>query len=140
MTMPELTLAKAKQSLEQKTKTFRASDFLTTEEVEKVKKSNARGKKRKYNEVDAYIAEIISRFGYETYIAWKKGEIDEDTMMKYVLAERTRDIQKTIALESIIIAVVAGANNPTKNGHAPKSLKLAINMLKKEQEKAKGDI
>ena len=60
-------------------------------------------------------------------------------MIRYVEAERAREISKNLALETIIIASIAGSNHPTKNGHPPKSLKTAINVLKKEQEKAKGD-
>ena len=141
MTAPEMTLKEVQKALQekQKAKTFRASDFLTQEQVEEVHKSNIKGKKRSYNVIDAYIAEIIARFGYDTYVAWKNGDIDEQTMIRYVEAERAREISKNLALETIIIASIAGSNHPTKNGHPPKSLKTAINVLKKEQEKAKGD-
>ena len=141
MTAPEMTLNGVQKALQekQKAKTFRASDFLTQEQVEEVHKSNIKGKKRSYNVIDAYIAEIIARFGYDTYVAWKNGNIDEQTMIRYVEAERAREISKNLALETIIIASIAGSNHPTKNGHPPKSLKTAINVLKKEQEKAKGD-
>lgn len=140
MTVPEITLNKAKEVLEQKkTKTFRASDFLTQEQVEEVHKSNIKGKKRSYNVVDAYVAEILARFGYDTYMAWKNGDISEKSMLAYVQAERAREIRSTLALESIIVASVAGSNHPTRHGSAPKSLKMAIDILKKEQTKAKGD-
>lgn len=140
MTVPEITLNKAKEVLEQKkTKTFRASDFLTQEQVEEVHKSNIKGKKRSYNVVDAYVAEILARFGYDTYIAWKNGDISEKNMLAYMQAERAREIRSTLALESIIVASVAGSNHPTRHGSAPKSLKMAIDILKKEQNKAKGD-
>lgn len=140
MTVPELTLNEARKTLEtKKVKTFRASDFLTQEQVEEVHKTNAKGKKTRYNVVDAYIAEIIARFGYDTYVAWKNGDIEEETMLKYIEAERAREIQSSIALKSIIVASIAGANNATKTGSAPKSLKMAIDILKKEQQRAKGD-
>ena len=140
MTVPEITLNKAKEVLEQKkTKTFRASDFLTQEQVEEVHKSNIKGKKRSYNVVDAYIAEILARFGYDTYMAWKNGDISEKNMVAYIQAERAREIRSTLALESIIVASVAGSNHPTEHGTTPKSLKMAIDILKKEQNKAKGD-
>lgn len=139
MTVPELTLAKAKESLEHKTKTFRASDFLTTEEISEVKKSNIKGKQRKFNEVDAYIAEIIARFGYDTYVAWKQGEIDEDNMLKYIQAERARETAQGLALKALLVASLAGAQQPTKSGHQSKSMKMAIKILDKEQQRAKGD-
>ena len=88
MTVPELTLNKVKK---EKVRNFRASDFLTQEQIEEVKESNLRGKKTtSFNEVDSYIAEIIARFGYDTYVAWKFGEIDEKSMMKYIEAELMR--------------------------------------------------
>ena len=137
MTAPELTLNKVKNNA--KVRNFRASDFLTDEEVEEVHKSNIQGRKNKsYDVIDAYIAEIIARFGYDTYVAWKFGEISEMQMMKYIKAERAREVQSRIMLENIIVASVAGANNPTKGGHIPKSLKTAIKMLKSEQKLANG--
>lgn len=137
---PEITLQEIQQSLkDKKVKTFRASDFLTKEQVEEVKQSNIKGKKRGYNVIDAYVAEILARFGYDTYVAWKNGDIDEMSMLRFIQAERAREIQKNLALESIIIASTAGANQPTKHGNTPKSLKMAIDILKKEQNKAKGD-
>lgn len=137
MTKPDLTLKKAQETA--KVKSFRASDFLTDEQLAEVKESNIKGKKtNSFNEIDAYIAEIIARFGYETYVAWKFGEIDEKSMVKYIEAERAREAKNRLRLENIIVASVAGANQPTKSGHAPKSLKTAIKMLKSEEKLAKG--
>lgn len=118
----------------------RASDFLNKEQLDEIKKANIKGKKSsKFNQVDAYIAEIIARFGYDTYLAWKKGEIDEKLMVKYILAERTREARARYTLESVIIGAMSGANNPDKYGHAPKSLKTAIEILKSERKCAEGN-
>lgn len=136
MTAPELTLNKVKNDA--KVRNFRASDFLTKEEIDEVHESNIKGKKHSYNVIDAYIAEIIARFGYEAYVAWKFGEIGEEQMAKYIEAERAREVRNRLSIESIILASVAGANNPTKTGHMPKSLKSAIKMLKNEEKLAKG--
>ena len=137
MTMPEITLKQAQEIA--KVKTFRASDFLTQEQQEEVKESNIRGKKNSsFDEVDAYIAEIIARFGYDTYIAWKYGEIDEKHMVKYIEAERARETRNRLKLEHILVAAISGANNPTKGGHTPKGLKMAMKMLKSEEKLAKG--
>lgn len=137
MTAPELTLNSVKETA--KVKTFRASDFLTDEELEEVHHSNIQGKKRsKFDRIDAYIAEIIARFGYDTYKAWKFGDINELDMAKYIEAERAREARSRLVLESIIVAAVAGANHPTKGGHTPKSLNTAIKMIKKEQKLAEG--
>lgn len=136
MTVPELTLNKVKK---EKVRNFRASDFLTQEQIDEVKESNLRGKKTtSFDEVDSYIAEIIARFGYDTYVAWKFGEIDEKSMMKYIEAERVREARNRLRLEHIIVASVSGANRPNKTGHMPKSLKMAIKMLKSEEKLAKG--
>lgn len=137
MTKPDLTLKKAQETA--RVKSSRASDFLTDEQLAEVKESNIKGKKNNaFNEIDAYIAEIIARFGYETYVAWKFGEIDEKSMVKYIEAERVREAKNRLRLENIIVASVAGANQPTKSGHAPKSLRTAIKMLKSEEKLAKG--
>lgn len=137
MTKPELSLDIVKQTA--KVKVSRASDFLTDEQIEEVHKSNRKGAKiAKYSEVDAYIAEIIARFGYDTYIAWKYGDISEENMLHYIQAERAREARNRLMIENIIVASVAGANQPTKSGNAPKSLKTAIKMLKTEQKLAEG--
>ena len=139
MTTPELTLEKVKETA--KVKNFRASDFLTNEEINEVKESNIKGKKTataSFDAVDAYIAEILGRFGYDTYIAWKYGEISENNMIKYIEAERARDAKNRLRLEQIIVASVSGANHHNKSGHAPKSLRMAIKMLKNEEKIVKG--
>lgn len=137
MTAPDLTLAKAKETVG--VREHRVSDFLTREEVEEVRQTNAKGKKEEgFDVVDAYIAEMIARFGYDTYMAWKAGDISEEQMLKYIQAERVREIASSLPLKSLILAVGAGANQPTKSGHAPKSLKTAVEILKKEQNRAKG--
>lgn len=137
MTAPELTLNEIKKTA--RVKSFRASDFLTDEQIGEVHESNIKGKKNtSFNVIDAYIAEIIARFGYDTFVAWKFGEIGEEQMMKYIQAERAREAQNRVIIESVIVASVAGANNPTKGGHMPKSLKSAIKMIKSEEKLAKG--
>lgn len=137
MTAPEISLNKAKKIATTK-RNFRASDFLTEDEQKEVRKNNAKGKEVPFNPVDAYVAEILARFGYDAYMAWKAGDISNDKMQKFILAERARDSQRLFPLENIIIASVAGANNPTKGGHTPKSLQMAIKILKQEQERANG--
>lgn len=137
MTQEDLTLKNVREKITEKN--FRASDFLTTEQQEEVRKTNAKGRKKKFDEVDSYIAEIIARFGYDAYVAWKDGNISEETMVRLIEAERAREAYKNLALEAIIVSGLAGAQQPTKNGHAPKSLRTAIKILTQEQNKAKGD-
>lgn len=137
MTEPELKLENVKETA--KVKVSRASDFLTDEQIEEVRKANAKGAKSdKFTSVDAYIAEILARFGYDTYVAWKFGEISEQNMFHFIQAERAREAQNRLIIENIIVASVAGANNPTKSGHAPKTLKTALKMIKTEQRIAEG--
>lgn len=138
MKEPEkISLEKAKE-LAGKKRNFRASDFLTEDEQKEVRKNNAKGKEALFNPIDAYVAEILARFGYDAYMAWKAGDISNDKMQRFILAERARDSQRLFPLENIIIASVAGANNPTRGGHTPKSLQMAIKILKQEQERANG--
>lgn len=135
MMTPELTLDNVKA----KVREYRASDFLSDKQQEEVKKSNIKGKESaSFNNIDAYIGEIIARFGYGAYEAWKNGDIDENAMARYIMAERAREARNRLRLENIIVASVYGANHPTKQGHAPKSLKTAIKMLKSEEKLAKG--
>ena len=132
MTAPELTLKKIQERT--KIREVRVSDFLTTEQKAEVihKRATAKSKKsRKYDAVDAYVAEIIARFGFETYKAWLCGEIDEDKMARLIYAERAREKRLLLPIETLIVAANAGANNPTKHG-APKSLKMATREVKAE--------
>lgn len=137
MATSDLTLEKATKLA--KKHDFRMSDFLSEDEVAEVRKTNAKGSpKPKFDEIDAYVAEIMARFGYHAYMAWKAGDISEELMARMLLAERSREVRTRFPLENLIVAAVAGANNPTKGGKTPKSLKMAIKILKSEEEKAKG--
>lgn len=137
MTTPEITLEKARESITERK--HRVSDFLTAKEIEEVHESNQRGKKAPaFDNVDSYIAEIIARFGFETYMAWKEGEIEEGQMIKYILAERAREARNRLVIERIIVSSLAGANHPGKGGKIPKTLKTAFKLLKEEEKKMKG--
>lgn len=136
--MPDLTLQNVTKKITQ-VREAKASDFLTDDEIAEIHESNIKGKKSLgFDEIDAYVAEIIARFGYDTYVAWKNGDISEERMVKLVQAERVRDVKNRLALESIIVGSVAGANNPV-HGHAPKSLKAAFNIIKSERKFAEGN-
>lgn len=141
MTAPELTLKNVKESAKVTTQVHRVSDFLSNEQKIKLKlaqESRSAAKRRGFDEIDALSGEILGRFGYDTWMAWQNGQIRADKMLKMVLAERARAKRELLGLESIILASVAGANNPTKGGRVPKSLKNAIKILKSEQNQAKG--
>ena len=143
MTAPELTLQQVKKSEKVTTRTVRVSDFLSNEkriELRMAQEARSAEKRRGFDEIDAYSAEILGRFGYHAWLAWQTGQIKGEKMAKMVLAERARAKRELLGVETMILAVGAGANNPTKAGHAPKSLRNAIKILKDEQKQAKGVI
>jgi len=141
MTTPELTLQSVKNSVKPTETVHRVSDFLSKEqkvELSKAHEEHAALKTRGFDEIDAYSAEILGRFGFEAWQAWQCGQIKAEKMAKMVLAERARAKRELLGLEGLILAAVSGANRPTKRGHAPKSLKNAIKIFKSEQKQAKG--
>lgn len=141
MTAPELTLQNIKKSAEQTVNVVRVSDFLSDKkkkELRLAQEARYIRKRRRYDDVDAYSAEILARFGYDAWQAWNAKLLKPEKMLRFVLAERARDKQKLLGLESLIVSALAGANNPTKGGHPPKSLKNAIRILKREEALAKG--
>lgn len=141
MTTPELTLEKVKENAKSITRVHRVSDFLSNEEKVELKlaqEARSASKKRGFDDVDALSGEILGRFGYDAWQAWQNGQIRADKMLKMVLAERARTKRELLGIEMMILAVGAGANNPTKAGHPPKSLKNAVKILKSEQNQARG--
>lgn len=143
MTAPELTLNEVKKSEKVTTRTVRVSDFLSNEkkiELRMAQEAREAQRKRGFDEIDAYSAEILGRFGYDAWQAWQTGQIKGEKMVRMVLAERARAKRELLGVETMILAVGAGANNPTKAGHPPKSLRNAIKILKDEQKQAKGVI
>lgn len=142
MTTPELTLNEVKKSAKVTERVVRVSDFLSYQQKREIAEARERkaleGGERGFDDIDAYSAEILSRFGYEAWQAWQCGQIKAEKMARMVLAERARGKRELLGLEALIVASVAGANNPTKTGHAPKSLKNAVKIFKSEQKQAKG--
>ena len=141
MRAPELTLNKIKGQIRPKNRVVQVSDFLSNEEKMRIKlarQAKSAQKVRGFDEIDAYSAEVLARFGHDTWLAWKSGEISTVQMNKYVRAERARSKRALIGLECIILQAMAGANNPDKNGHTPKSLKDAQKVLKNESKAAQG--
>lgn len=143
MTAHDLTLKSVKKTAKSKDIVYRVSDFLSKEkrlELKMAQEQKSARKHRRFDEIDAFSAEILARFGFEAWQAWQAGQIKNDKMAKMVLAERARAKRELLGLESLILAVNAGANNPTKNGRTPKGLRNAIKILKSEQKQAKGVI
>lgn len=143
MTAPDLTLNNVKKKAQSITRVHRVSDFLSNEQKIQLKLAHEErtvAKTRGFDAIDALSGEILGRFGYHAWMAWQNGQIRADKMLKMVLAERARTKRELLGLEGIIMATGAGANNPTKGGHMPKSLKNAIKIFQSEQKQAKGVI
>lgn len=136
----ELTLAKVKESPKIGEHVVRASDFLTEEQIEELHRVNREGKKveRTFDEVDAFAAEILARFGWETYKAWQKGEFSHEKALRFIAAERARTTAEGLPVQITILNAMAGANHPTKHKSAPKTLKQGVRFIKEQQQQAKG--
>lgn len=144
----ETTLQTARETLKDKEQVFRASDFLPARKIKELHEVNARGRKvvRPYDEIDAFAAEVLARFGWQTYRAWKTEKRDKrgqiimttDQLFKYIAAERARTTAESLPLQYTVVGAMAGANRPTKHKNAPKTLKNTIKFLKEQQKKAKG--
>ena len=140
MAAEKTTLKSIKSSPKMAEQHYRPSDFLSQSDIDELHEANARGGKisKPYDEIDAFEAEILARFGWQTYQAYLSGEADIEQLAKYIAAERARDAQNRYNLECIIVSSVAGANRPRKHGGAPQSLKKAIDIVKAEYKRAKG--
>lgn len=122
-----------KEALPEAENLVRLSDFLSDQEKEELQASNLRGKaeQKPYDDVDAFEAEMLARFGFKAYKAWLNGEFDEAQMARMIAAERDREKQLLAPILAMVLTANAGANNGDKNGHAPKSLRIAQDILSK---------
>lgn len=116
----------------------RLSDLVTKEEKAKLKPAKPK-KKRPYDDIDAFVAEIIARFGYEVYQKWNLGEIETKALQRWVLAERARDRAQFIPLEGVIAHMVGACIRRTKKEKAPKGPKEAQKIISLEIKAAKGE-
>lgn len=119
---------------------FRVSDFLSEDEQHELRAANLKGKKknRAFDEVDAFEAELLARFGWQAYQAWLCGEFEMATAARFIAAERAREVGQRIPLMALINSAVMGANHADSNGHAPKSLRHAQKILKEQIQQTKG--
>lgn len=140
MKTPELTLKEIKKSPKLNEKVARVSDFVSSEDLDKLHRSNVIGKQNKldFDDIDAYEAEIIGRFGYEVYKDWENGVITTNRMSKWLMAERNRETNQTIGLKAIIANGFSGCANHDKNGKPPKTSKNIQKLLKEEIKRLKG--
>lgn len=142
MNKPPLTLNDIRKSEKIAPKNVGVAQFLSKEDLRELKRNNAtrkRRKKRAFDDVDALIAEIIARFGYDTYKAWDNDEIDDAKMNRWLLAERARDRAQFIPLEGVIAHMVGACIRRHKKERAPKGPKEAQKIIAQEIKAAKGE-
>lgn len=147
MTTPELTLENIRKSprLDGPQKvTYRVSDFRTKEQLDAQRKLRTQHKKqkearRKFDAVDAKVAEIIARFGYEVYEKWDSEEIDDEKMERLLAAERAREKAYILPLEGIVACLVRDCIKRSKKEQQPKGPKSAAKILNSEIRIAKGE-
>ncbi len=138
---PQISLRNIKQSPKMG-ETFGVSDFLTKEEQDKLAQVNAQGKRgqKQFDEIDAYGAEIIARFGYEVYEKWNSAEIEREKVAKWVAAERARERSHWIPLESIVINMVGACVRRQKGESAPKGPKIAQKIVRGDLKAMRGEV
>lgn len=137
---PDLTLDTVKKSVKPTGgQVYRASDFMTTEEREELVQNTYFAKsEKKFDAIDALVAEILARFGWRAYKAWQDGELGTDRVVRLLAAERARDRATRLNLEAIVMAMVGACVRREKGQPAPKGVKLAQKIYSEEVQIAKG--
>lgn len=139
MKAPEKTLNNIKKTLTDGRDEYRVSDFVSREEVEQLHKNNLKRAKTKenYDPIDAMEAEIVARFGYEVYKDWQSGELDNTRVVRWILAERARDAQGRVMIESVIANGFSACYQTKKGG---RSANRGISkIIKRELKTVKGE-
>ena len=141
MKQDDLTLKNINKKLdEKKVKSFRPADFLSENERVELKKANQKkDKKKKFNDVDFFVMQIITYFGYDVYLAWKNNDIETEQVMRWIFAKNALDSARDAENGALYLMGVAGANNGAgkKGNQVPKSLKQAQKILSKMSERGK---
>lgn len=143
MTAHGLTLKKVQESSKLKSGgVFHASDFLSEDEKREIAVSRAikTKPKRRYNAVDAFVAEMTARFGYEFYKEWAEGKIPTEKVNRLIAAERARERSNFLGLEAIVITAVSSCVRREKGQPKPKGMKIAQDIFRSEEKKAKGEL
>lgn len=135
----ELTLEAVKKSQKAApVHVSRLSDFVSSEKVEELHANNVKGtaKAKRFDAVDSYVAEIMARFGYEAYQAWKMGIIPDYRMRRLIWAERAREAAYLNNIEAVItLTGIAGATS--KKSKEP--INRAIQQIKNNEKVMKGE-
>lgn len=142
MSKPPLTLNEIRKSEKFAPKKVGVAELLSKQDRQELRRRNLarKHKKRaKFDKVDAYMAEIIARFGYETYKAWNKDEIDDAKMARLIEAERARERASWLPLESLLVAVMRGGIPTYKPKRIPSIAKEVGKIIKDELRRARGE-
>lgn len=131
------TLEEIKKSPKLNKRDFGVSDFLTTGEVEELHTAAATSHKKQplFDPIDAFVAEIVARFGYDVYLKWSAGKIDHDWLTRMLNAERARDKQQLLSLEGIIYAMVSASMSKKPQ----KAVRQARDLMKRDIKIANGE-
>lgn len=114
-------------------RSYRLSDFVSSDEMAELEAANILGKPRKsvdFDVIDAVVGEVIARFGWDTYKAWLSGEIEHNKMMRLLEAERCREKGMFLGLESALIAAISSC------AQGKKGLRVAQKIVKRQQKEA----
>lgn len=115
---------------------FRTSDFISKEEKKELKRSNSKGKAKKFSIVEAFEAEVIARFGYDFFKDYYAGLVSVERVNRYLAAERAREKARLLPIEAMIaLNAPAGAS---LNKNASKAMKKAQKILSDEIRVAEG--
>lgn len=96
-------------------------------------------KRRKFNDFDSLTAEMIARFGYQTYLAWKSNQISTEQMTKWLYAERAREALAESRLHGTIMALVGDCIRWSGKGEKPNGKRIAAKILNGIIKTAKGE-
>lgn len=120
---------------------IRIADVTTPEERALMRKRRAENsaRKRKFDDVDALMAEIITRFGWDAYKAFNAGEIEPEKMMRFLAAERAREASGKLNLYGIIMHMLGATIRRNKGEPAPKGPRVATKIFNEELKRAKGE-
>lgn len=143
MNRPSLTLNNIRKSEKITPRNVGTAQFLSKEDLAELKKNNAtrkRRKKRAFDDVDALVAEIIARFGYDTYKAWNNDEIDDAKMNRWILAERARERQQWLPIEALLKSIIQGGVPTFHTKKMPNIGKQTNKILKDEYRRAMGEM
>lgn len=134
----ELTLERVKESQKAApVHVSRLSDFVSSDQLKELHDRNAKGSVRRkaFDMVDAYVAEIMARFGYEAYKDWNMGIIPDSKMRRLVAAERAREMALINNMETVItLGSIAGATSKK----AKEPINRAIQQVRNNEKITKG--